>query len=79
MAGMEGARGFDDDEDFYEEDEPLEKIVAAFEHGEHGVTAPPVSVDTHGLGSPRRPTATRLAVVTLGPAPVLPLQVRVSA
>lgn len=28
-------------DDFYEEDEPLEKIVAAFERGEKGVTRPP--------------------------------------
>jgi hypothetical protein len=27
--------------DFYEEDEPVEKIIAAFERGEKGVTARP--------------------------------------
>jgi hypothetical protein len=30
-----------DSDDFYEDDEPLEEIVAAFERGEKGLTAPP--------------------------------------
>jgi hypothetical protein len=29
------------DSDFYEEDEPIEKIMAIFERGPKGVTAPP--------------------------------------
>jgi hypothetical protein len=29
------------DSDFYEEDEPIEKILAIFERGVKGVTAPP--------------------------------------
>lgn len=45
MAGMEGTGGYDPDEDFYEDDEPLEKIVSSFEHGVHGVTARPVKVE----------------------------------
>lgn len=28
--------------DFYEEDEPIEDVLAAWERGPHGVTAPPV-------------------------------------
>ena len=32
---------YDEDEDFFEEDEPAEKIHAAFEQGEKGVTGPP--------------------------------------
>lgn len=44
MAGM-NASGFDPDEDFYEEDEPLEKIRAAFAQGLKGVTARPTKVD----------------------------------
>jgi len=36
---------FDPDEDFYEDDEPLEKIRAAFEHGLKGVTARPPKFD----------------------------------
>lgn len=27
--------------DFYEDDEPLDAVIAAFERGERGVTAPP--------------------------------------
>jgi hypothetical protein len=30
-----------DTSDFYEDDEPVEKIVGIFEEGEKGVTAPP--------------------------------------
>ena len=30
------------DSEFYEEDEPVEKVVAAFERGEKGVTARPL-------------------------------------
>lgn len=80
MAGMRSDSGFNEDEDFYEDDEPLEKIVSAFEHGEHGVTAPPVSVDTGGLGQERH-TATQPGIVTLHsaalgpvhPVPVVPV------
>jgi hypothetical protein len=69
---MESNGGFDADEDFYEDDEPLEKIVSAFERGEHGVTAPPVSVDTGGLGEERH-TATQPGIVTLRSAPGVPV------
>lgn len=31
----------DDVDDFYEDDEPLDKIVTAFERGHHSTTAPP--------------------------------------
>ena len=31
-----------DDNDFYEEDEPIENILDAFERGEKGVTVPPM-------------------------------------
>jgi hypothetical protein len=34
-----------DSDDFYEDDEPVEEIMAAFERGEKGVTAPP----SHGV------------------------------
>lgn len=30
-----------DDDDFYEDDEPLEQVRALFYEGPHGVTAPP--------------------------------------
>ncbi|MGO8873396.1 MAG: hypothetical protein ACLQPH_18735 [Acidimicrobiales bacterium] len=35
---------FDEDEDFYEEDEPAEKIHAIFDKGEKGMTWPPTPV-----------------------------------
>ncbi len=73
IAVMEGARGFDADEDFYEDDEPLEKIVAAFERGERGVTAPPVCIDTGGL-TPERHTATQPGIVRLRPLVAEPLR-----
>ncbi len=32
------------DDDFYEDDEPVEDVVDAFESGEPGITAPPSAV-----------------------------------
>jgi len=64
MATMGHSNGVDDDETFYEDDEPLEKIMAAFEQGEHGMTGPVVSIDTHGLAV-ERITATQPGIVTL--------------
>lgn len=67
MTGMARIEGFDEDEDFFEEDEPLEKVLAAFRDGEKFVTSRPlVSLETHGLAAERPGTAARLgAVVTL--------------
>lgn len=45
---MEGISGFDADEDFYEDDEPVEKIMAAFVQGGRFVTARPVTVEITG-------------------------------
>ncbi|HKB31434.1 MAG TPA: hypothetical protein VKD26_11420 [Streptosporangiaceae bacterium] len=45
MADVEANSDFDPDEDFYEDDEPLEKVLAAYKHGLKGVTARPVSLD----------------------------------
>ena len=44
MTAMESVGGFDKDEDFFEEDEPLEKVLAAFEGGEKFVTGRPAPV-----------------------------------
>ena len=44
MAGMPTG-DFDHDEDFYEEDEPVERVLEAFEHGIGGVTALPDRVE----------------------------------
>jgi hypothetical protein len=46
MAGMAANGGeFDPDEDFYEDDEPLEEVRAAYERGIKGVTARPVTLE----------------------------------
>jgi hypothetical protein len=73
MSTMAGTRGFDEGENFYEDDEPLEKVIAAFEHGQHGVTAPPITIDTLGLGATVS-TATQPATVKLSSVPVLPVR-----
>ena len=39
MADMRASGDFDPDEDFYEEDEPLDEVLAAYERGTKGVTA----------------------------------------
>jgi hypothetical protein len=63
---MEHIGGFDEDEDFYEDDEPLEKIIAAFEHGEKFVTArPAVTLDTRGLASGGPATSSEHVAVKL--------------
>lgn len=41
MAGMSKSNDFDPDEDFYEEDEPLDDVLSAFKHGIKGVTSKP--------------------------------------
>lgn len=45
------------DDDFFEEDEPLEKVLAAFERGEKGVTARPTPT-----GSVQHPNETTVVV-----------------
>lgn len=46
MAGMAGnCGGFGPGEDFYEDDEPLEDVLAAYERGIKGVTARPVALE----------------------------------
>jgi hypothetical protein len=32
---------YDDEEDFYEDDQPVEEVLAAFDRGEKGITWPP--------------------------------------
>ena len=76
MSTMSGAGGFDGDEDFYEDDEPVEKVMAAFERGRHGITTPPITIeiDTRGLGVPPVSTATQPAAVKIYSEPVLPVR-----
>lgn len=45
MASMATSGDFDPDETFYEEDRPLEEVLAAYERGIKGVTARPDSVE----------------------------------
>lgn len=45
MAGMTASGDFDPDEDFYEDDEPLEDVLAAYERGIKGVTARPSRIE----------------------------------
>jgi len=80
MAGMTASDDFDPDEDFYEEDEPLQDVIRAYEHGVHGVTAPPTRIDlelpavlvqaTTSAASPTR--------ITVGSADTTPIEVLVA-
>lgn len=71
MAGMEGIGGFDEDEDFYEEDEPLEKILSAFDNGVKGITAPPVRLELSGPDYQHAPTSRTCSVgVSVAMTPV---------
>jgi hypothetical protein len=45
MAGMSESKDFDPDEDFYEDDEPIENVLDAFRHGIKGITAKPAKFD----------------------------------
>lgn len=45
MADMTASGEFDPDEDFYEEDEPLDEVLAAYERGIKGVTARPTRIE----------------------------------
>jgi hypothetical protein len=70
---MEGNSGFDVDEDFYEDDEPVEQIMAAFSHGESFVTTRPVTVELTGPALPT-PTSWRWPVrIVLHAAPAAPI------
>ena len=45
MASMAASGDFDPDETFYEEDRPLEELLAAYERGIKGVTARPDNIE----------------------------------
>jgi hypothetical protein len=64
---------------FYEDDEPVEDVIAAFERGEQGFTRPPVVIDTAGLAAPESGTTTFPVHVALRPAPIQPIVVRGTA
>jgi hypothetical protein len=68
---MEGISGFDADEDFYEDDEPIDKIVTAFNQGEKFVTTQPVTIEIAGPAQ-LSPSSWRWPVrVSLHAAPVV--------
>lgn len=51
--------------EFYEDDEPIEELLSAYEDGEHGVTRPPVLVETSGLAVQGSRTFTYQAKVSV--------------
>lgn len=76
MAYMEDTQGFDEDEDFYEEDEPLEKIKAAFASGLKGVTRRPAIVEISGPVQALPNSQTPPAHVTMTGSAAKPVLVR---
>ncbi len=77
MAYMEEMQGFDEDEDFYEEDEPLDKIKAAFSSGIKGVTRRPAVVEISGPVQALPNSKTPPAHVIMEGAPASPVLVPV--
>lgn len=83
MAGMAGSGDFDPGEDFYEDDEPLGDVLAAYERGIKGVTARPLTLE---MSSPdalvfemsSRTAPARVSYESTTPVPVRAAQVRVS-
>ena len=64
---------------YFEDDEPVEDVISAYELGEHGVTRPPVLIDTAGLAAPAAGTTTYQARISVRPAairPIRPISVR---
>jgi hypothetical protein len=66
-------------EGFYEDDEPVDDVIAAFERGEHGVTRRPVVIETAGLAAPEPGTTTFPANLSVRLAPTQPILVRGAA
>ena len=63
-------------EGFYEEDQPVADVVAAFEGGEQGLTRPPIVLDTAGLAAPDTYTSTyqaKVSVVEPDPVQIQPV------
>lgn len=53
-------------DDFFEEDEPVEQIIAAFERGPHFITAPPAAGQTAESPNFRAFTRSFLGIVVVG-------------
>ena len=78
MASMATSGDFDPDETFYEEDRPLEEVLAAYEHGIKGVTARPNRIEltaTPQVYMPAPPSRAWRTSVTYEPAMPEPIQV----
>jgi hypothetical protein len=70
---MEGISGFDVDEDFYEDDEPVEKIMVAFTQGRKFVTARPITVEITGPAQPAPSSWPWPVRISLRAAPAAPI------
>jgi hypothetical protein len=77
IAYMQDSKDFDEDEDFYEEDKPLEKITAAFASGLKGVTRRPTVVELSGPAQALPNSRTCPAHVTMQGAAATPILVPV--
>ena len=78
MASMAASSDFDPDETPYEEDRPLEEVLAAYERGIKGVTARPDRVEltaTPQVYMPAPPSRASRTRVTYEPAMPSPIQV----
>ena len=75
MAYMEDSQDFDEGEDFYEEDEPLDKLKAAYASGLKGVTRRPAVVEISGPVQASPNSQTCPAQVTMEGAAASPVLV----
>jgi hypothetical protein len=78
MANMAASGDFDPDETFYEEDRPLEEVLAAYERGIKGVTARPNRIEltaTPHVYMPVPPSRSSRTCVTYEPAIAAPIRV----
>lgn len=78
MAGMENDPGYDEDEDFYEDDEPVEKILAQFRSGSKFVTSKPTTFELSGPAQAIPSSSNWPARISVRPARRLPIRVAVA-
>jgi hypothetical protein len=83
MASMATSGDFDPDETFYEEDRPLEEVLAAYERGIKGVTARPKRIELTATPQvympalPSRASCTSVTYESAMPAPIRVVTARV--
>lgn len=78
MGSMAASGDFDPDETFYEDDQPLEEVLAAYERGIKGVTARPTSIELTAVPQvymPVPPSQASRSRVTYEPALAEPMYV----